>query len=95
MVSNVRIFTALTFAQRPYLTICTDFHQNVFRNMKLVTVTEPIFANTAFDRQLFIQNSHTDSHWNTTDSSAANNRSPKNGRTDLVPHTRRGVLFIA
>lgn len=44
---------------------CTDFHDSY-----LFKVSEQLFTNTAFDRQLFVQNSHTDIHGNTIDSSA-------------------------
>ena len=51
-----------------------------------------VCTNTAFDRQLFVQQSHVGSLGNATDSSVTN-RSPKNGRTDLVS-TKGGGSFL-
>jgi short-subunit dehydrogenase involved in D-alanine esterification of teichoic acids len=63
------------------------FSPKCVRNVKLVTVTEPIYTNTGFDRQRFVQNSHTEVHENTTESPAAHNLSPKRVRLTWSPHT--------
>jgi hypothetical protein len=69
------------------------FSPKCARNVKLVTVTQPIYTNTRFDRQRFIQNSHTEGHENTTESSAANTLSPAKGRADLVS-TQGAASFL-